>query len=265
MKTLVIISLLLMATVLEEGEWTHLGDKFTIEKETPIQKLIENSEKYHNKDVKISGIIASVCNEEGCFIEVIPKNGNGEGILANFPGLNHTFPLDCAGREAVVEGLFYQKIYPSARVSHWQHHSYRTGKKVPPFALIMRLAVKAATIGERGTAILAPAEIKKASPHKIDLDVMEFEDEGFGIGKKQLEPGTVTPRHSTGKVREMIVCLEGSVTVHKEDSEPVILTSGEMAFIPPATAHEIRNEGIENATYIFIYAREIEKKEEHEH
>ena len=266
MKALGIILLILMAaiTVRGEVEWIHLGDKFTIDEVTSIQELIEHPVKYHNKDVKIRGIITSVCNEEGCFIEVVSKDGIGEGIVVNFPGLKYTFPLDCAGLEAVVEGLFYQKIYPSARVVHWQHHSYRKGKKVPEFALIMRVAADAAKIGGSRAAIPLPAEIRNTSTHKIDLDIMEFEAEGFGIGKKKLEPGAVTPQHSTGKAREIVVCLQGSVTVYKEGSEPVILTSGEMAFIPPATAHEIRNEGEESAGYIFIYARKIEK-EEHDH
>jgi quercetin dioxygenase-like cupin family protein len=63
----------------------------------------------------------------------------------------------------------------------------------------------------------------------------------------------------------MIVCLEGSVTVYKRGAEPIRLNSGEMAFIPPAIAHELRNEGKENAAYIFIYARVIQEKEEHDH
>jgi len=264
MKALYIIPFLLIAVTLGEGEWTRLGEKFTIGKETPIQDLIEHPEKYHNRDVKIRGIIASACNEEGCFIEVVSKDGKGEGIVANFPGLKYTFPTDCAGLEAVVEGLFYQKVYPSARVSHWQHHSYREGRKVPEFALILRMAAKAAMIGGSRAAPPAPAEIRKTSPHRIDLDVMEFEDEGFGIGKKRLEPGGATPQHCTGGVREMIVCLEGSVTVYKQGSEPVGLSAGEMTFIPPATTHEVRNEGKETAGYLFVYARKIEK-EEHDH
>ena len=265
MKALAIISLLLIAAAPGKNEWIHLGENITIEEETPIPKLVEHSEKYHNRIVKISGIIASVCNEDGCFIEVIPKDGNSEGIVVNFPGLKHTFPLDCAGQEAVVEGRFFRKIYPSVRVSHWQHHSFRKGKKVPEYALIMRMEAEAAKIGGRRVAIPAPSEIKETSPYRIDLDVMEFEDEGFGIGKKQLEPGAFKQRHGKSKAREMIVCLEGSVTVYKHGAEPIILNSGEMAFVPPAIDHEIRNEGKENAAYVFIYAREIEEKEEHGH
>lgn len=266
MNVLAIISLLLIAAAAPgESEWIHLGECFAIEEEIPISKLIEHPENFHNRIVKISGVIASVCNEDGCFIEVIQKNGDSEGIVVNFPGLKHTFPLDCAGQEAVVEGLFFRKIYPSVRVSHWQHHSFRKGKKVPEYALIMRMEAEAAKIGGRRVAIPAPSEIKEASPYRIDLDTMEFEDEGFGIGKKQLEPGAVKQRHGKSRAREMIVCLEGSITVYKHGSAPIILKIGEMAFIPPAIDHEIRNEGKENASYVFIYAREIKEEEEHDH
>lgn len=266
MSVFSIVPLLAAATAPGGSDWVHLGDPFTIDKETPIQRLIEHSEQYHNKDVKISGIIASVCNKEGCFIEVVPKNGKGEGVVVSFPGLKQTFPLDCAGREAVVEGLFYQKIYPSARMSHWQHHSCRKGMKIPRFALIMRMAASAVKLGGRRLAVPAPAQVKGTIPHKVDLAVMGFEDEGFGIGKKRLQPGGTAPEHSTGNVREMIVCVEGSVTVHKQGSEPVILAPGEMAFIPPTTTHETRNESQAVAGYIFIYARAIEKEEEdHKH
>jgi hypothetical protein len=186
MKALAIITLLLITAAPGKSEWIHLGENFTLDEETSIPELVEHPEKYHNRIVRINGIIASVCNEEGCFIEVIPEDGNSEGIIANFPGLKHTFPLDCAGQEAVVEGIFFQKIYPSARVSHWQHHSFREGEKVPEYALIMRMEAESAKIGGRKVAIPAPSEIKEALPYRIDLDVMEFEDEGFGIGKKQL-------------------------------------------------------------------------------
>jgi quercetin dioxygenase-like cupin family protein len=259
MTALGIAPLLLIAIVSDQSEWIHLGEPFTIDKETPIQCLIEHPEEYHNK---ISGIIASVCNQEGCFIEIVPKDGKGEGVLVNFPGLSHTFPLDCAGREAVVEGLFYQKVYPSSRLSHWQHHSYRKGTKIPRFALIMRIAAKAVRLGGSKVAIPPPVEIKETAPNKIDLAVMEFEDEGFGIGTKRLPPGDSTPEHSTSDVREIIVCLEGSVTVFKEGSEPVTLTAGEMTFIPPATTHEVRNEGQAVASYVFIYAQSMQKGEE---
>ena len=144
-----IVPLLAAATAPGGSDWIHLGEPFTIDSETPIQRLVEHSEQYHNKDVRISGIVASVCNEEGCFIEVVPKNGEGEGVMVNFPGLKTTFPLDCGGREAVVEGRFYQKIYPSARMSHWQHHSYRKGTKIPRFALIQRMAARAVKQGQR--------------------------------------------------------------------------------------------------------------------
>ncbi len=265
MKALALVSLLLIAAAPGENEWIHLGEQFTLEEEIPIPELVEHPEKYHNRIVRISGMIASVCNEDGCFIEVIPEDGISEGVVVNFPGLKHKFPLDCAGQEAVAEGIFFQKIYPSVRVSHWQHHSFKEGRKVPEYALIMRMEAEAVKIGGRRVAIPEPSAIRESSPYRIELDVMEFEDEGFGIGRRQIEPGAVKQRRGKSRAREMIVCLEGSIVVYKRGAEPVVLNSGEMAFIPIAIDHEIRNEGKETAAYVFIYAREIEEKKEHDH
>ena len=118
-----------MASTADDG-WLHLGEPLEIDRTTPIGEILENPSTIHDREGRIEGRVASVCNEEGCFIEVVPVDG-GEGIVANFPGLTQTFPLDCAGLEAVVEGRFYQKIYPHARVDHWQHHTFRPGVEIP--------------------------------------------------------------------------------------------------------------------------------------
>lgn len=240
----------------------HIGRAFAIEEITPIAALCRNPERYFNRNVRIEGVIASACRQEGCFIEVVPENGGAEGILVNFPD-SLRFPVDCAGRKATVEGMFYQKIYPASRVAHWQGHSFRQGKPVGEFSLIKRITAKAAELGERGS-VPGPGDIVPAATDRIDLGKMEFEAEGFGTGKKVLEPGGVTDRHSTGKVREMIFCIEGAVEVGLGSAAPIELRAGEMAFIPPATEHELRNRGAEPAVYIFVYSRAPEEKH-HEH
>ena len=66
--------------------------------------------------------------------------------------------------------------------------------------------------------------------------------------------------------REMLFCLEGTLTILKPGMTPVTLTSGEMTYIPPETKHEIKNLSDKPAECIFVFARktEIEKKN-HDH
>lgn len=254
------------APLADGAEQLHFGPAFAIEEITPIADLCRHPEIYFNRQVRIEGVIASACRQEGCFIEVVPENGGAEGILVNFPDSTR-FPVDCAGRRTIVEGMFYQKIYPASRVEHWQGHSFRPGKPAGEFSLIKRLTAKAAEIGDFGT-VPAPGEIVPAATDRIDLDAMEFEAEGFGTGKKVLGPGAVTERHGTGKVREMIFCLEGALSVQLGSAAPIELRAGEMTFIPAATEHELRNRGSEPAVYVFVYSRAPEPapgEKAHEH
>jgi quercetin dioxygenase-like cupin family protein len=244
----------------------HLGGPFTLTEITPIRDLTGNPGKYYNRNVKIEGVIASACMQEGCFIEVVEKDGSGEGILVNFPDLVYTFPTHCAGRTVIVEGMFYQKIYPASRVLHWQGHSYRKGKHVPEFSLIKRITAKAVDIKGEKASIPKPADIPDASIDRINLNTMEFEADGLGTGKKILLPGEMTDEHSTGKNREMILCLEGTLSIVKGNLSPYTISAGEMAYIPPETKHTIINKTESPAVYIFVYSRQPEnEKTTHDH
>jgi len=233
---------------------------------TTISELILHPGKYYNRDVKIEGIIASLCTEEGCFIEVVSKDGTGEGIVVNFPELIHTFPTSCAGCEVVVEGMFYQKIYPKSRVLHWQGHSFRKGKTVPEYSLIKRMNAKAVDIIERKGDVPKPGEINSASVDRVDLSKMEYETDGFGCGKKNLAPGDSMEQHSSGNYREIIYCMEGELTVIKQGVQPITLKPGEMTYIPSDTKHAVKNQSDKPTEYFFVFARKIETEEKkHDH
>lgn len=246
------------------GEPLHLGAAFALAAETPIEEIVARPELFHNRLVRTSGVIASACNEEGCFIEVVPREG-GDGIVVNFPGLVHTFPVDCAGREAVVEGLLYRKIYHAARVSHWQHHSYHVGRKVPDYSLILRLEAQAAEVAGPRVPVPPLPEIREASPFAVDLDREEFEDEGLGVGKKRLEAGV--PRHQPGSAvaRSLVVCLEGALSVTREGAAPVRLGPGGMAYVPPRTPYLLQAEDGAPAQALIVYANTPPEPKEHVH
>ena len=248
-----LLLMLLATTASHPAGPLQLGAGFTLGQATPIAELSRHPGTYFNRDVRIEGVIASACTQEGCFIEVVPEDGGSEGILVNFPDSTR-FPVDCAGRHAVVEGLFYQKIYPASRVAHWQGHSFRMGKPVGEFSLIKRLTAKAAELGARQT-VPPPGDIVPATTDRVDLATMEFEADGFGTGRKHLAPGEVTERHSTGRMRELIFCLEGAVAVQLGSAAPITLKAGELSYIPPDTEHELRNPSSGLATYLFVFSR----------
>jgi mannose-6-phosphate isomerase-like protein (cupin superfamily) len=248
-------------------KWMHLGEEFLLSESIPIRDLIADSELYFNRQVRIEGIVASACTNEGCFIEVVPENG-GEGVVVNFPELVHLFPTDCAGAHAVVEGMFYRKVYPAARLAHWQGHSFRAGKPVPEFSLIHRVTARAVSLSNDKVPVPPALDIPPAETDRLDLANMEFEAEGFGAGRKVLAAGDSTETHPSGKTREMIFCLEGTLTVIRPGHAQVDLGPSTMTYIPPATHHAIRNLSDQPAVYIFVYSKApepapVDKPHEH--
>jgi quercetin dioxygenase-like cupin family protein len=263
---MILVLALAVGDALAETRWTHLGEPFRLDAVTPISELAAHPETYFNHQVRIEGVIASACTQEGCFIEVVAEGGSGEGVLVNFPDLKHHFPSACAGSRAIVEGLFYRKIYPASRVSHWQGHSFRKGKPVPDFSIIPRLSARAASIAQESGPVPPPGDIHAAPTDQIDLGAMEFEAEGFGSGRKVLEPGEVVDAHNSGGSREIIYCLEGALTVRREGHPTVVLRAGQMTYVPPETEHELRNAADRPASYLFVFAKEcVSEPTTHEH
>ena len=259
-----IAPLLAAAAAHSDIQWKRFGGEFKLTAPTPITELTAHPEKYFNHQVRIEGVIASACTNEGCFIEVVPEGG-GEGIVVNFPELTQHFPTRCAGAHAIVEGLFYQKVYPAARLLHWQGHSFHAGQPMPDFALVRRIGATAARITEERGTPPAPGEIVRAQTDRLDLAAVEFEAEGFGTGRKWLQPGDSTESHSTGNNREIVICLEGELTVLKPGASPVILLPGEMTYLAPETRHGLKNLADRAAAYVFVFSRKIEPEQPHEH
>lgn len=259
---LAVFALLLVPTVAgPEQVWKHFGEPFRIDEATPVAELTAHPERYFNREVRIEGVIASACANEGCFIEIVSEDGAGEGIVVNFPGLTHLFPTDCAGAQAAVEGLFYRKVYPASRVRHWQGHSLRQGRPVPEYSLVLRMGARAATVSQEKGPVPPSGEIRAAATDRIDLGTMEFETDGFGTGRKVLAPGELVDAHSTGGSREIVYCLEGEITVRRGDDPPFVLHAGEMTFLPPATEHEMSNRSPAPASYLFVFSKAPEPAE----
>jgi mannose-6-phosphate isomerase-like protein (cupin superfamily) len=244
------------------GAWTTLGAPFTLTVATPIERIAADPAAFHDRVVRIEGRIASVCTQEGCFIEVVPEQG-GEGIVVNFPGLVHTFPTDCAGLEATVEGRLYQKVYPRARVDHWQHHSFRPGVAIPDFSLVLRMDAHAARIGGERSSIPPPASLRAVAPDRIDLDRVGFEDEGFGLDRRRIAPGGSVPRPSSGGNRWLVLCREGEVVVNREDGIHVALGPGELSFLPAGTDFDVRNVSSGHAVVELLYSKEVTPADRH--
>lgn len=235
---------------------------------TDIATITSDPEKHHNKDVHFKGIVTSVCKQEGCFIDLVPLSGEGQGIFVSARHNAFKFPTDVVGKVAVVNGMFYNKIYPFSRMDHWYHHGWRAWEDdIPSFARIFRVAADHVEFLEPETKphVAETPLVPHLSP-VFDLETTEFEAARMGTGKKYLEPGEITPEHSTRRYHELLFVLEGELTVRLEGeaAREVTVQAGKACYIPPQTEHLVRNDGKGKACYIFVYSLP-EQVEKHSH
>jgi quercetin dioxygenase-like cupin family protein len=80
----------------------------------------------------------------------------------------------------------------------------------------------------------------------------------FYSGVVTLPPNATGEIHNTRACEEMIIPLEGKGQLRLKDQEPLILTFGKIAYIPPHTEHHTANTGIKNFKYIYVAVKSKE-------
>jgi mannose-6-phosphate isomerase-like protein (cupin superfamily) len=114
-----------------------------------------------------------------------------------------------------------------------------------------------ARIGGERSPPPEPAPIRRASPDRVDLDLVGFEAEAFGIDRRRIAPGGAVPRPSTGGNRWLVLCREGEVVVARADNREIALVPGELSFVPAGVDFDVRNQSDARAVVELVYSRAV--------
>lgn len=77
---------------------------------------------------------------------------------------------------------------------------------------------------------------------------------GMRGGSVKLKPGESVGWHSTSANEEALVILHGSGVAHVEGHSDVPLAENMLAYIPPATRHNVTNTGTQTLEYVWVVA-----------
>jgi mannose-6-phosphate isomerase-like protein (cupin superfamily) len=77
---------------------------------------------------------------------------------------------------------------------------------------------------------------------------------GMRSGRVRLAPGKSIGRHNTHANEELLVFLSGSGVAQIGEDTRLQVGEGQVAYIPPNTAHDIVNTGTEPLRYVFCVA-----------
>jgi quercetin dioxygenase-like cupin family protein len=77
---------------------------------------------------------------------------------------------------------------------------------------------------------------------------------GMRSGSVKLKPGESVGWHSTSGNEEALIILHGNGLAHIEGHADVPLRENMLAYIPPATRHNVTNTGVQVLEYVWVVA-----------
>lgn len=77
---------------------------------------------------------------------------------------------------------------------------------------------------------------------------------GMRSGFVRLKPGETVGWHTTGKNEESLVVMRGRGEVRIEGQPPRPFTAPSLAYVPPATRHNVANTGDSVLKYVYVVA-----------
>lgn len=92
----------------------HFGAEFALKDAKPLSSVLAAA-KDQKDPILVSGTVDSVCQKKGCWLVV--KDGTAE---ARIMMKDHAFtaPMDCKGKNVVVEGTLEARTFSEAQVKH---------------------------------------------------------------------------------------------------------------------------------------------------
>ena len=109
----------------------HFGAAFAMtEAPQPLKAIMDKSGDFSGKTVKVSGKVQSVCKKKGCWLVLQTDEAIARDVRITFKDYGFFAPKDCAGKEAIVEGVFSRTLVKEATRKHLAEDGGKDPSKV---------------------------------------------------------------------------------------------------------------------------------------
>lgn len=102
--------------VTEQGEF--FGEKISAENSLAFDQLMVKMEQSDSIATKVTGTVESVCKKKGCWVNLKSDKSDKE-LFVKFKDYGFFLPLDCEGREVVMEGMAFKEVTPVDELRHY--------------------------------------------------------------------------------------------------------------------------------------------------
>ncbi|MDP2036925.1 MAG: DUF4920 domain-containing protein [Ignavibacteria bacterium] len=129
------LALLMVAVSLSyiyAGSGNKYGKEITLKEKTKISAILANPQKFVGKNVLVEGTVVAVCEKRGCWME-LASDEKFQKIKIKVKDGEIVFPLEEAGKTALVEGTVYEiKMTKEQAIEAAKHEAEEHGTKFDP-------------------------------------------------------------------------------------------------------------------------------------
>jgi len=111
----------------EKGNPTF-GEVISEEGAVPYGSVLAKLEKVDTVNVKVAGKIESVCQKKGCWMNLV-QEGQPD-IFVKFKDYAFFMPLDCAGKEVIMEGIAFKEVTPVDELRHYAEDEGQSAEEI---------------------------------------------------------------------------------------------------------------------------------------
>lgn len=94
---------------------SHFGAVFSLEKKSGLAQVLGGPDLAVDQVVQVTGTIDKVCKKKGCWMVIKDGATVARVLMRNY---GFTVPLDCDGKQAIVEGTVKTRTFTEAQVKH---------------------------------------------------------------------------------------------------------------------------------------------------
>ncbi len=139
----------------ELTDGTNYGEpmKLAAAETTCIKTVFGDRMKYDGKNIRVAGLVDSVCAKKGCWMRLTDDKAS-ETLFVKFtcPVAGRLVPMDAVGKRAVVEGTLEVATMSEAEARHYKEDAGATPEEVQKVVgpqKVLRMKAPAAMIENR--------------------------------------------------------------------------------------------------------------------
>ena len=106
----------------------HFGEKITADGAINLATLLTKLEGSEKVETKVRGKVESVCQAKGCWMNIV--NDAGDEIFVKFKDYGFFMPMDCAGKEVIMEGVAYKEVTSVEELRHYAEDNGDSPEKI---------------------------------------------------------------------------------------------------------------------------------------